>query len=90
MSPFDWKNLIETFASVGMDVPAFERTFLEARRADIEAGLSGRFAVDLLFYEVDAYCSDPSLMGPEDIDVEQLRIEARKCLARWDEPWPKI
>lgn len=73
-----------------MDGPTFERAFLDARTADIDAGMSERFSIDLLFYEVDAYCSDPALMGPEDIDEEQLRIEARKCLARWDEPWPDI
>ncbi|MEQ1945158.1 colicin immunity domain-containing protein [Mesorhizobium sp. VNQ89] len=90
MRQFDWKALIETFVSGRMDGPTFEKAFLDARRAEIEAGISERFSIDLLFYEVDAYCSDPTMMGPDDIDVEQLRIEARKCLARWGEPWPEI
>lgn len=88
MRQFDWRRLIESFANREVDGPTFERAFLNARREEVNAGLSQSYAVDLLFYEVDAYCSDPMLMGPEDIDEEQLRVEAVRCLARWDVPWP--
>ena len=85
-----WKDLISSFIEESIDGPTFERRFLDIRREEINQGLSQRYAVDLLFYEVDAYCVDPSLAGPEDIDEHQLRREAVRCLQRWAEPWPKI
>ncbi len=83
-----WKDLISAFIDGRIDGPTFERRFLDIRREEIDRGLSQRYAVDLLFYEVDAYCADPSLAVPEDIDQDQLRREAIRCLQRWAEPWP--
>lgn len=83
-----WRTLIEAFAEGALDGPTFERRFLALRRGEIDRGESPRFAVDLLFYEVDAFCADPALRGPEDIDEAELRRQAQRCLARWDEPWP--
>jgi len=85
-----WKRLIADFVDGLMDAPTFERRFLDLRRDEVNRGLSQRYTVDLLFYELDAYCADPSLAGPDDIDEDQLRHEARKCLQRWAEPWPKL
>ena len=83
-----WRSLIEAFAAGRIDGPSFERRFLALWRADIARGESPRHAVDLLFYEVDAYCDDPALRGEQDIDEEELRRQARLCLSRWHEPWP--
>lgn len=88
MSDDPWRRLIEAFADGALDGPIFERRFLDLRREEIERGESQRFAVDLLFYEVDAYCADPALRDAEDIDEAELRRQAVRCLARWDEPWP--
>lgn len=86
----EWRALIEAFVEARIDGPTFERLFLDMRTAEIDRGLSQRYAVDLLFYEVDAYCADPTLFGPDDIDEEQLRIEAKACLVRWEAPWPEL
>lgn len=85
-----WHRLISAFVDGLIDGPTFERRFLEIRREEVNQGLSQHYVVDLLFYEVDAYCADPSLAGPDDIDEDQLRREASKCLERWSEPWPKV
>jgi hypothetical protein len=85
-----WKHLILAFVEGRIDGPAFERRFLDIRGEEINRGLSQRYAVDLLFYEVDAYCADPALAGPDDINEDQLRREAVRCLERWSEPWPKL
>lgn len=90
MTDGEWRGLIGDFIARRIDGPDFQQRFLEARRAEVNVGISQRYAVDLLFYEVDAYCADPRLWGPHDIDEEQLRVEARRCLARWDEPWPPL
>lgn len=88
MSGDPWRPLVEAFVSGELDGPAFERHFLELRRDEIDRGESQRFAVDLLFYEVDAFCADPALRDAGDIDEAELRRQAQRCLARWDEPWP--
>lgn len=90
MSDDPWRRLIEAFAYGALDGPDFERRFLDLRREEIDCGESQSFAVDLLFYEVDAYCADPALRGPGDIDEVELRRQAVFCLARWDEPWPPM
>ena len=88
MSDDAWCALITAFAEGDLDGPTFERRFLDLRRGEIDRGVSQRFAVDLLFYEVDAYCADPALRGAEDIDEAELRRQAVLCLARWEAPWP--
>jgi hypothetical protein len=82
MSDEPWRILIEAFSDGALDGPTFERRFLELRRGEIGRGVSQRFAVDLLFYEVDAFCADPALRDREDIDEAELRRQAMRCLAR--------
>lgn len=84
----EWQALVSRFLDGDMDGPAFETAFIAAYNA---ARLPGDvpYAMDLLFYEVDAYCADPALRGPEDIDEAQLRAAARALLARIDEPWSR-
>jgi hypothetical protein len=85
-----WRQLVESFVDGRIAGPAFERAYLDMWREDRDAGISNRYAVDILFGGVDAYCADPTLFGPYDITEDQLRDEARQALERWDEPWPGL
>jgi hypothetical protein len=84
----EWQALVSRFLEGEMDAPAFETAFIRAYNM---ARLPGDvpYTMDLLFYEVDAYCADPALRGPEDIDDVQLKAAARALVARIDEPWPR-
>ena len=90
MHKADWQQLMQQFVSGAMSAPDFERVFLERSRAAVEAGERVPYAVDLMFYEVDAYCGDPALRGPTDNDDEMLRRHAERLLARIDEDWPPL
>jgi|GEM_PF-1658897 len=86
----EWEALIGEFIAGAMSGPDFERRFLDGHRQTVELGESVPYAVDLLFYEVDAYCQDPALRGPNDLDEAGLRDAARLLLPRIDEPWPPL
>jgi hypothetical protein len=85
-----WRTLVEDFVNGRLDAPTFERRYIELYRLEAVRGASIRFAVDQLFYEVDAYCADPALRGPQDIDQVELQRAAEKALRDWDLPWPPI
>lgn len=85
----DWAALAEQFVEGKMTGPEFERAFILAHRHAAEHGETIPYAMDLLFYEVDAYCADPALRGPEDIDEVELRAAAIRLLGRLDEKWPR-
>ena len=86
----DWRRLLQDFVEGGVAAPDFERAFLDAHRTAVAAGESVPYAVDLMFYEVDAYSPDPSLRAPDDNDDDMLRAHAQRLLGRFDEPWPKL
>ncbi len=83
-----WRTLLTDFLEGRTDGPAFETAFLDRSRAAVDAGERVPFAIDRLFYEVDAYCADPALFQPGDNDETALRAHAEEALARFDEPWP--
>jgi hypothetical protein len=85
-----WRTLINSFVDGAIDAPTFETKFLALHRDEVALGHSVRYAVDLLFYEVDAYCSDTSLRGPADIDEAQLLEAAKNALREWERPWPPL
>lgn len=85
-----WRTLIEDFVNGTIDAPTFERQYIDLHRREVEQGRSIRFAADQLFYEVDAYCSDPAIRGPQDIGEIELQRAAEKALHDWDVPWPPI
>jgi hypothetical protein len=85
-----WRQLVEAFVSGEVDARAFETEFLALHLAEVNRGHSIPFAVDQLFYEVDAYCADPRLRGDLDIDEAELLAAARKSLAEWEKPWPQL
>lgn len=90
MSNANWRRLLEDFVEARLAASDFERRFLDAHRAAVAAGETVPYAVDLMFYEVDAYSPDPSLRAPDDNDDEMLRAHAQRLLGRFDEPWPKL
>ncbi|MBN9364425.1 MULTISPECIES: colicin immunity domain-containing protein [unclassified Devosia] len=83
-----FRQLVEALLEQRVSAENFEAAYLRAYSEAAAAGVSIPFAADRLFYAVDAYCSDPSLRGPLDIDEATLRSEAREALARWSLPWP--
>ena len=85
-----WRALIEAFVGERIDGPQFETAFLRLHRDVVARGESVRFAVDQLFYEVDAFCADVELRTDQDIDEEQLRAAARQALLDWERSWPPI
>jgi hypothetical protein len=90
LSNADWRRLLEDLSEARLAASDFERLFLDAHRAAVAAGESVPYAVDLMFYEVDAYSPDPSLRAPDDNDDEMLRAHAQRLLGRFDEAWPKL
>lgn len=90
MNNEDWRRLLEDLSEARLAASDFEAAFLDCHRAAVAAGESVPYAVDLMFYEVDAYSPDPSLRGPEDNDDDMLRAHAQRLLGRFEEPWPKL
>lgn len=90
MNNTDWRRLLEDLSEARLAASDFERLFLDAHRAAVAAGETVPYAVDLMFYEVDAYSPDPSLRAPDDNDDAMLRAHAQRLLGRFDEPWPKL
>ncbi len=85
----DWQQLISAFVDANIDAPEFERRFLEGWRAAQAEGEQVPFAVDQLFYRVDAYNPDADSRDPYDLDEDQLRTAALVLLGRLDQPWPE-
>jgi hypothetical protein len=85
-----WQSLMQALITGELDGPQFERAFLDAWRDARDNGERVPYAADLMFYEVDAYCADPALRGPEDLDEVGLRAAALSLVGRLDEPWPKL
>lgn len=64
-----------------MSADEFESLYLFMFKNDQAAYQEEVYQVlDDLFADVDAYCSDPSLRQPNDLDEHQLLQEARKAL----------
>jgi hypothetical protein len=85
-----WRSLITRFVEGQMTAKAFEKAFLTAWHHERDAATRVPFAVDRLFYEVDAYCADPDLRAPADLDDEGLTRAAIRALDEFDAPWPEI
>ncbi|NGM21029.1 hypothetical protein G3576_13475 [Roseomonas stagni] len=81
LSPF--VTLIRDFLAGRIDADAFERGYLRASREDGQHRPRAVFLVlDTLFADVDAYCPDPALRGPDDLDAAALREAAARAAAR--------
>ncbi len=88
--PIGWRALITTFVEDQMTAPDFEKAFLTAWNRNRDRHDRVPFAVDRLFYEVDAYCADPSLRREGDLDDEGLQKAAVRALDDFDMPWPEV
>lgn len=88
METAPWRALLSAFADGAVGGPAFERAFLDLWRLAGDAGDRVPYAIDLLFYEVDAYCADPLLFQDGDNTEDMLMDHARAALARLHAPWP--
>lgn len=73
--------LIRAFLAGAVDADGFERAYLDLSREDLHHRPRAVFlALDTLFADVDAYCADPALHGPDDLDAAGLRQAAARAL----------
>jgi hypothetical protein len=84
----EWRALLQSFVMGELDGLTFERRFLDGWRSDRDTLGTSPYAIERLFYEVDAYCGYPELRGPQDLDEAGLRDATIEALARFDEPRP--
>jgi hypothetical protein len=76
-------KLIEEFLSGMMDSSRFEKRYLEAFKRDPTFFPEEIFeTLDALFAEVDAFCPDPEIRGPNGLDEIQLRAKCLQALQR--------
>lgn len=76
-------GLIRDFLAGATDADRFEAAWLDLSRRDDHHRPRPVFLVlDTLFADVDAYCPDPALRRPEDLDAAGLREAAGRALAR--------
>ena len=78
-------RLMESMLSGRLSATDFERRYLDLFKADGADRSPRVFGIlDALFAEVDAFCPDPDVREPDDLDEEQLRqrvAAARTALA---------
>jgi hypothetical protein len=74
-------ELLESFLQDRVDANAFERAYLDLFTEDETDWPENEFLVlDELFADVDAFCDDPDLRDPGDLDETQLRERVRVAL----------
>lgn len=77
------ERMVDDFVSGRMPVAEFETCYLDAfknaERIEPEALF---LTLDALFADVDAYCGDPAIRRPGDLDEAQLRERAAHALAK--------
>jgi hypothetical protein len=79
-------DLLRSFVSGQLSAPAFSTAFFNHYRQD--EGYYGPqigLLLDELMAMADAYCEDPALRGPEDIDEDQFLGEAQGLLPRLEQ-----
>ena len=75
-------ELITRFVARKIAAADFERAYLDMFKSEKQSLPTEDFDVlDGLFSDVDAYCSDATLRGPEDLDEQQLRDKCSAALA---------
>jgi hypothetical protein len=75
--------LIRDFLAGRIDADRFERCYLDLSGQDLHHRPRAVFLVlDTLFADVDAYCPDPALRQPDDLDADGLREAAARAMAR--------
>jgi hypothetical protein len=76
-----YRNLISDFVSDRISAIQFEDAYLTAFKQERVHFPNGIFDVlDGLFADVDSFCPEASLRGPDDLDARQLKERAEKAL----------
>jgi len=79
-----YHDLLQQFADGSIDAAEFETRFLALRREKEFFPLRRRAKlVDRLMVDVDAFCGDPQLRDPGDLDEDQLKASVRGILSEW-------
>lgn len=79
-------ELIDSFVHGQMTDKVFERSYLDLFTGDDTISNDVDFDVlNDLFYEVEEYCTDPSLRDDGDMDEEQLRQKGAETLVKLKE-----
>lgn len=76
-------KLIQSFLDGQISALTFERVYLEMFKNDWTAWAEEEYEVlNDLFIDIDAFCADPELRDPEDLDEEQLRQRAKTAIEK--------
>jgi hypothetical protein len=76
-------SLIQSLINREVDAQTFERMYLDLFKNDTTDWSKAEYEVlNDLFGDVDAFCSDPQLCGPDDLNENQLRQESEFALER--------
>lgn len=78
-----YRKLIEQFLNNQISALDFEREYLDMFKNDTTEWPEAEYDVlNDLFGDVDAFCADPELRDPGDLDEEQLRQQAKIAIQR--------
>lgn len=75
--------LITQFVTGEITAPQFEVLYLNMFKNELEIFSEKNYALlNELFFNVDAYCSDPSLRDENDLSDQELLERAKQALAK--------
>ena len=78
-------ELMEAFLSERVGPIEFESAYLDLFKSDQRMWPEPVYEVlNNVFLDVDAFCADPAIRGPDDLDEEQLRSSVAAALAALD------
>jgi hypothetical protein len=70
----EYEYLIRSFLDEVIDAQTFEKLYLEKFKNDPTPWLEDEYQIfNDLFADIDAFCADPELRDPDDLDETQLR-----------------
>jgi Bacterial self-protective colicin-like immunity len=82
----DYMDLIRRFLNEIIPLEEFERVYLQMYKDDPTIRPSAEYNVlNVLFFDIDAFCADPELRSTNDLDEASLRIRARHALSQLEE-----
>jgi self-protective colicin-like immunity protein len=77
----EYIGLLEAFIEGRIDAQTFEQFYLERFKSDTTRWPEGEYQIlNDLFGDIDAFCAEPELRGPEDLDETQLRERSATAL----------
>ena len=79
----DYLALMRAFLSRHITASDFERRYLDLFQDDPTERPAPTFrALNDLFFDVDAFCPDPALRGPDDLGEAELRASVQAAVAK--------